>query len=181
MTRPAAASPLPADPLLEFSQCHAGILGGLRRLDALPALAAAAQQARKTAAAMLELFDHAILTHHADEENELFPAVIRSAVAGPERHRVEVMVEMLVAEHRLIESHWKQIRPALKKIAQGEAAELDAQVVAVLVEAYAAHAATEEARFLPLSHEILGRNGNHMAALGLSLHMRHTPVPSGYI
>ncbi|MEY2688035.1 MAG: hypothetical protein RL375_2233, partial [Pseudomonadota bacterium] len=27
--------------------------------------------------------------------------------------------------------------------------------------------------FLPLSQTILGRNGDHMAALGLSLHTRH--------
>ena len=27
--------------------------------------------------------------------------------------------------------------------------------------------------FLPLSQTILGRNSNHMAALGVSLHMRH--------
>jgi hypothetical protein len=27
--------------------------------------------------------------------------------------------------------------------------------------------------FLPLCKTILGRNGDHMAALGLSLHMRH--------
>ena len=41
---------------------------------------------------------------------------------------------------------------------------------------YQAHAAFEEATFLPLSQTILGRNDHHMAALGLSLHMRHTPL-----
>jgi hypothetical protein len=181
MTRPAAASPLPADPLQEFSQCHAGILGGLRNLGELPALALAARQAQQSARATLDLFDHAVLTHHADEEAELFPAVIRSALPGPERHHVEVMVELLIAEHRLIESHWKQLRPAVKKLAQGAAADLDSQDVAVLVAAYAAHAASEETGFLPLSQQILGRDGNHMAALGLSLHLRHTPLPTGYI
>ncbi len=39
----------------------------------------------------------------------------------------------------------------------------------------------EELEFLPLSEQILGRNGNHMAALGLSLHMRHQPVILGHI
>jgi len=38
---------------------------------------------------------------------------------------------------------------------------------------YRAHAWFEEQEFLPLSQTILSRNPNHMAALGLSLHMRH--------
>ena len=42
-----------------------------------------------------------------------------------------------------------------------------------MVQRYQAHAKLEEQVFLPLAQTILGRNGNHMAALGLSLHMRH--------
>ena len=42
-----------------------------------------------------------------------------------------------------------------------------------LVSQYRAHAQFEEQEYLPLAQQILGRNGNHMAALGLSLHMRH--------
>lgn len=42
-----------------------------------------------------------------------------------------------------------------------------------------------ETEFLPLSQTILGRNSNHMAALGLSLHMRHHahhhPLLANYI
>jgi hypothetical protein len=45
-----------------------------------------------------------------------------------------------------------------------------------LVTQYRAHAQFEEQSFLPLSQAILGRNSHHLAALGLSLHMRHTPV-----
>ena len=42
-----------------------------------------------------------------------------------------------------------------------------------LVSTYANHARFEEQVFLPLAHSILSRNGNHMAALGVSLHLRH--------
>lgn len=38
---------------------------------------------------------------------------------------------------------------------------------------YQRHASVEETEFLPLAQEILERNSNHLAALGLSLHMRH--------
>lgn len=45
----------------------------------------------------------------------------------------------------------------------------------ILINRYKAHANSEETVFLPLAEKILGRNSNHMAALGLSLHMRHAP------
>jgi hypothetical protein len=50
-----------------------------------------------------------------------------------------------------------------------------------LVTEYTAHASYEETDFLPLSETILGRNSNHMAALGLSLHMRHVKPVAAYI
>jgi hypothetical protein len=46
---------------------------------------------------------------------------------------------------------------------------------------YKAHAAYEEAEFLPLSETILSRNSNHMAALGMSIHMRHAKPVNAYI
>jgi hypothetical protein len=49
------------------------------------------------------------------------------------------------------------------------------------VSEYTAHAQFEEAEFLPLAQTILGRNSNHMAALGLSLHMRHVKPVNAYI
>jgi hypothetical protein len=50
-----------------------------------------------------------------------------------------------------------------------------------LVSVYRAHATFEEHAFLPLSEEILGRNPNHLAALGLSLHIRQLKPVAGYI
>jgi hypothetical protein len=50
-----------------------------------------------------------------------------------------------------------------------------------LVTEYQGHAQYEEVEFLPLAEQILGRNSNHMAALGLSLHMRHVKPVNAYI
>lgn len=168
-------------PIANFSQCHVGIIGHLDALGELPALMAPAQRARKVAADMLAFFDAVILEHHGDEERELFPAVLKSAAKGNEHENMSHMVERLTAEHRQIESWWSRIKPQLKQIAKGHDTELDAVAVQQLVKEYHAHAQYEEAEFLPQAQAILGRNANHMAALGLSLHMRHTrPVP-GYI
>jgi hemerythrin-like domain-containing protein len=150
-------------------------------MTTLPELVAAAQRARTISADLLVLFTKSILPHHADEEKELFPAVLADAKDGEEKSKAAAMVRRLTAEHRGIEAAWHELKPSLQAAAAGKSATVDAQAVAELVLAYTAHASYEEAEFLPLAHAILGRNEYHMAALGLSLHMRHLPIPYGYI
>lgn len=178
------AHPAPAcdeAPVQGFSECHAGILSALASFAELPALAAAAARSRELAGAVLTLFDGAVLEHHADEESELFPAVLRSAAPGPERASVQALVDRLTDDHRAIEEGWKLLRPQVRRAATGETARLDEASVTGLIGAYQRHAALEERDFLPLARAILGRNGNHMAALGLSLHLRHAPCPTAHI
>jgi hypothetical protein len=165
-------------PLNTFSQCHAGILAQLDALAGLPALVEAAERARGVAANTLAMFQRGIFEHHAEEEAELFPAVLRSAHPGAERDRVQGVVERLTGEHRTLETLWKRVEPALNATVKGKYAEVDVEIVAELVRAYGIHARFEEEEFLPLSDIILGRDGNHMAALGLALHMRHSQRPS---
>lgn len=162
-----------ATPLDQFSQCHAGILARLREFGTLPTLLEPAAQARRIAAETLAFFRDVIHEHHADEEQELFPAVLASAVQGEERAKVQQIVDRLTREHRQIEAACKTVEPALKAIAKGRDAKLDAAAVEALMRTYAEHAAYEEQAFLPLSQQILGRDNKHLAALGLSLHMRH--------
>ena len=181
MTASSAVPSTPETPLAGFSRCHLGILSQLESFAELPALAVVAERARRVAADTLALFEPSVLEHHADEEGDLFPAVQRSAIDGAESDRVKVMVQRLTKEHRTIEALWKRVKPAVKLTASGKPSELDAPVLAQLVRAYTAHARFEEQEFLPLAQQILGRNGNHLAALGVALHMRHAPMPSGYI
>ncbi len=164
-------------PLDEFRDCHVGIVSHLETLGELPALLDPAARARRIAGDTIDFFRRAVYEHHAEEERELFPAVIASATEGDERARVQALVDRLTAEHRMIEAIWKNIEPELKAVAKGRETRLDARDVEFLVHNYLEHARFEEAEFLPLSQTILGRNKNHMAALGLSLHLRHV-MPS---
>jgi hemerythrin-like domain-containing protein len=91
------------------------------------------------------------------------------------------MVDRLTAQHRALEALWKSMERELKRVAKGQDSELDASDVHRLVSEYVAHARFEETDFLPAAEVILGRNGNHMAALGLSLHLRHAPQPVPYV
>lgn len=168
-------------PLNNFSQCHAGILQHLDMFGEQPALLAPARRAREVAEDIVSFFRAAAFEHHEEEERELFPAVLKDARAGEERQRVEQMIDALTREHRDIERQWAALEPQLKKLAKGRPANIDPQAISHLVAQYKAHARFEEQEFLPLSEQILGRNHSHMAALGLSLHMRHQPAFLGHI
>lgn len=179
---PPAHPPIDIDaPLPAFAECHSGILHTLVAARELPALLDAAARARKMAHELLDLFDRIVIPHHADEENELFPAVVRSAKVGTEREGVEGMVAHLVREHRKVEKIWKQVEPAVRSASRGGDLPVDTDLLRDLIATYTQHAHYEEREFLPQAERILGRDSNHMAALGLSLHMRHTRIPSGYI
>ena len=174
MTEP-TSQPQGDEPLNQFAHCHSGILSRLSMLDELPGLLGPAARARMIAEQALSFFREAIFEHHLEEERELFPAVLASAHPGEEQERVQSIAERLTREHRVLEGLWKSLEKDLKRVAKGMDADLDTVDVHRLVREYSAHARFEESEFLPLAHTILGRNGNHMAALGLSLHMRHQP------
>lgn len=162
-----------ASPIQDFSQCHVGIVSHLRAMAELPALLDPAARARQIASETIKFFRDVVYQHHEEEERELFPAVLASARKGEEHDQVKQIASALTAEHRQVESAWERLEPKLKAVAKGHDSNLQADEVAALVDTYLAHARYEEQVFLPLSQTILGRDGNHMAALGVSMHMRH--------
>lgn len=166
------------EPLDNFSHCHDGILKHLQSMGDLPALARSAQLARDQADSVLRFFRNVVFNHHEEEERVLFDAVQRSASEGAEGMRVQELTQRLTREHRQVEAQFAKLEPALKKMAKGQPCLVDPDAVSALVQQYRAHAEFEEVEFLPLSHAILSRNSNHMAALGLSLHVRHVTVAS---
>ncbi|GAA6141074.1 hemerythrin domain-containing protein [Hydrogenophaga sp. 5NK40-0174] len=182
MTHPDQSTGLDTQaPLNNFSNCHAGITKRLRSLDELPALLEPAARARQIAEESLEFFREAIFEHHLEEERELFPAVMAAAEAGEEREKVKAMAKRLTEEHRSIETLWKSLEKGLKQVSKGHSTTLDVSDVHRLVQHYTDHANYEETEFLPLAEQILGRKSTHMAALGLSLHMRHVKPMAAYV
>lgn len=162
-------------PIAHFADCHTGIFAQLTRLGQLPALLGPAAQARQIAQESLAFFNDALFSHHSEEEKDLFPAVRKSAQTGAERLKVDELVEQLTHDHRALEKLWHSLQPGLHKVAKGQESNLDVLALASLVQRYQAHAQLEEQAFLPLAQMILGRQDHHMAALGLTLHMRHVP------
>jgi iron-sulfur cluster repair protein YtfE (RIC family) len=162
-------------PVTHFSNGHEDLLSQLMRLGDLPQLLGPAAQARQIADQSLAFFSTGMYTHHTEEEKDLFPAVRASAKPGAERMQVDALIGQLTQDHRHLEELWEALEKGLRKVAKGQNTAFDVDTLQALKQRYQEHARLEEQVFLPLAHEILGRNDNHMAALGLSLHMRHLP------
>lgn len=175
-------SEIDSAPIGSFSGCHSGIIEHMDAFARLPALLKPAEDARSIAASTQQFFRDVVFTHHQEEERELFTAVMSSATDGEESEQVRAIITRLTAEHRELERCWASLEPQLKKVARGELAKVDAQAIEQLTAGYKAHADYEEREFLPLAEKILGRNADHMAALGMSLHMRRSSKRAvGYI
>lgn len=170
-----------AAPISNFTSCHSGILKSLNALDELPALLQPEARARQIAEQSLAFYREAIFEHHQEEERELFPAVIASAQPSDELGRVKAMAQRLTEEHRRVEALWKTLESGLNRVAKGQSTDLNIADLHRLVAEYTAHAGYEEAEFLSLSETILSHNSNHMAALGMSLHMRHAKLVNACI
>jgi hemerythrin-like domain-containing protein len=145
-------------PLEMLSACHARMAqqgATLRRLVPHLVLHGADGQARSAAAGVIRYFDTAAVHHHADEERDLFPALIE-AMAGSDATCLREMTAGLAAEHRELEAHWRRLRNALERVAAGTAASLAADDVEALVGLYERHIAREEGELLPMAARLLG-------------------------
>ena len=162
-----------AAPLHDFSRCHVGFVTLLETSLGLPEMIVTAARSRSCAADMLKMFRDRLLAHHDDEERDLFPAVIRIAQPGEEAERARTMVAQLVREHREIAELWKQLEPAVQAIANGYLPRLDSALLHELVARFNEHVRIEEEQFLPFAQQVLARQAEDIAMLGLALHRRH--------
>lgn len=171
------------NPLLDFSNCHVGIIKNFEQLRALATTTInepITADIKQMAAKLYSFFHEVVLTHHKEEEDELFSVVVDCARRGEETSKAKKMIKQLTNEHRMLEMQWKLIEPDIKQLAKGKPVIFDQAMALRLANMYLDHAQFEEREFLPLSAEILGDKG--LSSLGLSIHMRHTQVGiSNYI
>jgi hemerythrin-like domain-containing protein len=160
-------------PLQDFSRSHVGFVTVLETALGLPGMVVTAARSRSCAADLLKMFRDHLLAHHDDEERDLFPAVLRVARPGDEADRAQAMVAQLVREHREIAQLWEQLKPAVQAIANGYLPQLDPALLHELVRRFNEHVRIEEDEFLPFAQQVLARQAEDMAMLGLALHRRH--------
>lgn len=169
LTGPAASLEVPLEML---SACHGRVerqCATLRRL--VPHLAAqgADEQARTAAANVMRYFNTSAKHHHADEEEDLFPALIES-MAASDAVCLHGLIDGLKADHRALEAAWQRLRRVLERIAAGEPAPLAADNVEALVGLYERHIAREESELLPMAARLLSEN--ELARIGRAMRER---------
>lgn len=162
----------PEAPLEMLSACHGRVerqCATLRRL--VPHLAAqgADQQARTAAANVMRYFDTSAKHHHADEEEDLFLALIES-MAGSDAVCLREMIEGLKADHRALEAAWRRLRGVLERIAAGESVPLASDDVEALVGLYERHIEREESELLPMAARLLSEDD--LARVGRAMRER---------
>ena len=144
-------------PLAMLATCHERMekqCATLRRLGPHVAGHGADAQAREAATAVLRYFDRASPQHHADEEEDLFPALLES-MAGSDAVCLREMTEGLAADHRALESAWERLRGPLQRVAAGEAVALPGAEVEAFIALNEAHRAREDDELLPMAARLL--------------------------
>ena len=144
-------------PLEMLSACHHRVerqCSTLRRLVSHLAANGVDNDARSAAAAVQRYFDIAAKDHHADEETDLFPALLES-MAGSDAVCIRELIDGLTADHRALESHWQRLRLLLGSVAAGEAAALRPDDVEPFIALYERHIAREESELLPMAARLL--------------------------
>lgn len=138
---PSASFEQPLDMLLA---CHDKIRRFCRQLEALPAHLAAHGMDAATAQALAQIrryFQQAAPLHHADEEQDFFPLLLRHH--PPARADVDA----LAAEHSLLHNAWAALDAHLAALLAGQATVADAALITRYSTAYARHMAVEESWF----------------------------------
>jgi len=144
-------------PLEMLSACHGRVerqCQTLQRLAAHLLSHGCDEQAQQAAQAVLRYFDTAAQDHHADEEQDLFPALLE-AVAGSDAVCLQDLTQTLRDEHRVLEQRWQALRLALTAVAEARADRLDEQQALDFCDFYQKHIGLEEAELLPLAQRVL--------------------------
>lgn len=145
-------------PLEMLAACHHRIerqCSTLKRLAPHLRRHGSDEQARAAAAAIMRYFDTSAIQHHADEEVDLFPALVES-MAGSDAVCIRELTDGLSADHRKLEAGWRRLRQTLSRISEGQPALLPDEDIDAFTGLYERHMKREEDELLPMAARLLG-------------------------
>lgn len=165
-------------PLEMLKACHRRVedqCATLRRLSVHLRTAGSDRQAQEAATAVMRYFELAAPKHHADEEQDLFPALLES-MAGSDAVCLRDMIDALRMQHTELDQRWQALREVLREVASGRPAQLGGDAVGAFEEHYAAHIAREETELLPMAERLLSEQT--LEAMGRSMRARRGEEPA---
>jgi hemerythrin-like domain-containing protein len=166
------------EPLAALSACHRRIekqMATLLRLQKHVGKSGFDEDARIATAAILRYFQDAAPHHHADEEVDLFPKVLRAAEASADRARAFDLVSHLLVDHRDMEAAWAGVRKALEGLQSGKKSTLDSQLCKDFSRNYSSHIAREDNELFPLAARLLSKP--ELQSLGTAMALRRGLPP----
>jgi len=113
--RPEPVSPRIDDPMALLLACHDKVrrfADLLLRLQQHAAVHGRDAQARDAAWSVLRYFEVAAPLHHADEDEDLYPALLALGDAG-----ASARIQVLSEEHAVLTALWQQLAPWLRHLA----------------------------------------------------------------
>lgn len=162
-----------AMPILDFRNCHSGIVENLDVLRVLRDALPQHRELKKKIKDLIGFFDKIVIDHHSEEENDLFPLVTRTCSSANDLQLNESFIQKLKNEHRAIEDVWRRLSPELSKYVKSGYTEFCEDRLSVLIEMYSRHANFEETVYLPFAQRVLRENDPELEALANAIHMRH--------
>jgi hemerythrin-like domain-containing protein len=140
----------------------------LQRLVEHTATRGVDDEARDAARGVMRYFELAAPQHHADEEQDLFPALLES-MAGSDPVCLRELTTALTAEHRALEALWRRLRAELQALIDDGRA-LAAAPVDAFVAGYLAHVRREDDELFPMAARLLG--DDELERVGRSMRLR---------
>jgi hemerythrin-like domain-containing protein len=144
-------------PLAGLYACHRRVLrycATMRRLVLYIAECGCTRDAQVVSHGVLRFFDNEVPQHYADEEEDLFPALIDS-MAGSDAVCLHDLTEGSTRQHRALAAQWDTLRASLEGIASARPVFLSAQAVENFVGQWADHIGREESDLLPMASRLL--------------------------
>lgn len=167
-------------PLEWLSACNARLLqhcASLRRLGMYLSKVGLDSEARAALEALLHFFDDVLPLQHADEEEDLFPALLE-AMAGSDALCIHEMAQGLTVEHREARRLWEQLRPVVSRVASGAAASLPLETIEKFIAVCHNAAAREQGELLPMADRLLADQQLDDMAASMRRRRAAQPPPS---
>lgn len=164
------------EPSAQFIGAHLDLLAAITRLKLIAKLAPtlSLHQKARLLRGMTDLTRGAIITHHADEEQILFPDVLQRAREVGKIRSTKSLLRRLTLEHRAIEMAWWQLEPAVRSLENLQDCDLSIETIDRLLSLCSQHTCYEEAMLLPLANHFLADSNKVMQDLNRRLQYHAT-------
>lgn len=161
-------------PLAALYACHRRVLAycaTLRRLVLHLAESGCNREAQVISHGVLRFFDNEIPQHYADEEEDLFPALIDS-MAGSDAVCLQALTRGSAEQHRALAVQWNMLREPLEEIAAGRGSRLSSESVETFTRLWGDHIGVEEGELLSMASRLL--TDGDLARVNRAMRVRRT-------